>query len=377
MGQVLQAGVGQAPARQAALKAGLADSTSATTINRVCGSGLKAIMLGRGRDPRRRRRDRRRRRHGEHEPGPVPDPKARFGYRLGNAELIDATVHDGLWCSTESCHMGTHAERVAMKNEVSRADQDQFALESHQKALAAIDAGRFNDEIVPVPVRAKRRRPSSTPTRGRARDTEHRGARPAQAGLRAARPRARFGAACPTAPSPPATRPGITDGAAATVVASERAVERSASSHSPGSSATPRPRSRRSGSSSPRSRASRSCSHDRDADRGVRPGRDQRGVRGPGAGRRARARLRLVEGQRQRRRHRAWPPHRRQRSAYRCNAAPRAATGERVGMDWQRFALAEAALWRWHSSGSESAILERAAMSGVAVVTDSASDLAA
>ena len=115
MGQVLQAGVGQAPARQAALNGGLADSTSATTINRVCGSGLKAIMLGAAEI-----------RAGDAEivvaggmenmnQGPYLIPKASFGYRLGNAELIDATVHDGLWCSTESCHMGTHAERVAMK----------------------------------------------------------------------------------------------------------------------------------------------------------------------------------------------------------------------------------------------------------------------
>src|SRR3954463_11283693 len=153
MGQVLQAGVGQAPARQAALKAGLDDGTSATTINRVCGSGLKAIMLAAAEI-----------RAGDAEivvaggmenmnQGPYLLPKARFGYRLGNAELIDATVHDGLWCSTEACHMGTHAERVAMKNQVSRTDQDQFALESHQKALAAIGEGRFRDEIVPVPVR--------------------------------------------------------------------------------------------------------------------------------------------------------------------------------------------------------------------------------
>src|SRR5688572_22140307 len=152
MGQVLQAGVGQAPARQAALKAGLADSTSATTINRVCGSGLKAVMLAAAEI-----------RAGDAEivvaggmenmnQGPYLIPKARFGYRLGNAELIDATVHDGLWCSTEACHMGTHAERVAMKNQVSRADQDQFALESHQRAIAAIDAGRFAEEIVPVPI---------------------------------------------------------------------------------------------------------------------------------------------------------------------------------------------------------------------------------
>ena len=138
MGQVLQAGVGQAPARQAALKAGLPDSTSATTINRVCGSGLKSIMIGAAQI-----------RSGDAEivvaggmenmnQGPYLIPKARFGYRLGNAEMIDATVHDGLWCSTESCHMGTHAERVAMKAQVSREDQDRFALESHQKSLAAI-----------------------------------------------------------------------------------------------------------------------------------------------------------------------------------------------------------------------------------------------
>src|SRR6476659_7495759 len=123
MGQVLQAGVGQAPARQAALKAGLAESTSATTINRVCGSGLKAVMLASAEI-----------RAGDAELvvaggmenmnlGPYLIPKARFGYRLGNAELIDATVNDGLWCAIESCHMGTHAERVAMKNQVSRADQ--------------------------------------------------------------------------------------------------------------------------------------------------------------------------------------------------------------------------------------------------------------
>src|SRR3954471_7020827 len=152
MGEVLQAGVAQAPARQAAIEAGLPDTTSATTINRVCGSGLKAVMLASAEI-----------RAGDAEivvaggmenmnQGPYLIPKARFGYRLGNAELIDATVHDGLWCSTESCHMGTHAERVAMKNQVSREDQDQFALESHQKALAAIGEGRFRDEIVPVPV---------------------------------------------------------------------------------------------------------------------------------------------------------------------------------------------------------------------------------
>src|SRR6476620_12426300 len=158
MGQVLQAGVGQAPARQAVLRAGLPDTTSATTINRVCGSGLKAIMLAASEI-----------RAGDAEVAvaggmesmngaPYLLPGARFGYRLGNAELIDATVHDGLWCAIEDCHMGTHAERVAISNDVGRAEQDAFALASHQKAVAAIDAGRFDGELAPVTVRGARGR---------------------------------------------------------------------------------------------------------------------------------------------------------------------------------------------------------------------------
>ena len=138
MGQVLQAGSGQAPARQAALKAGLPDATSATTINRVCGSGLKAIMLAASEI-----------KAGDAEvvvaggmesmnQAPYLVPGARFGLRLGNGELVDATVHDGLWCAIEDCHMGTHAERVAISDDVSRDDQDAFALASHQKAIAAI-----------------------------------------------------------------------------------------------------------------------------------------------------------------------------------------------------------------------------------------------
>src|SRR6476661_6646930 len=153
MGQVLQAGVGQAPARQAALKAGLPNGTSATTINRVCGSGLKAIMLAAAEI-----------RAGDAElavaggmesmnQAPYLLPGARFGYRLGNGELIDATVHDGLWCAIEDCHMGTHAERVAFKEAVSREDQDAFALESHRRAVAAIDEGRFDAELAPVTIR--------------------------------------------------------------------------------------------------------------------------------------------------------------------------------------------------------------------------------
>jgi acetyl-CoA C-acetyltransferase len=152
MGQVLQAGSGQAPARQALLKAGLPDGTSATTINRVCGSGLKAIMLAAAEI-----------KAGDAEVvvaggmesmngAPYLLPGARFGLRLGDAKLIDSTVSDGLWCSIEDCHMGTHAERVAIKDKVSRADQDAFALASHQKAIAAIDAGRFDAEMAPVTI---------------------------------------------------------------------------------------------------------------------------------------------------------------------------------------------------------------------------------
>jgi acetyl-CoA C-acetyltransferase len=225
MGQVLQAGVGQAPARQALLKGGLADTTSATTINRVCGSGLKSIMLGAAEI-----------RAGDAEivvaggmenmnQGPYLIPKARFGYRLGNAEMIDATVHDGLWCSVEGCHMGTHAERVAIKDAVSRADQDQFALESHQRALAAIAAGRFKDEIVPVPVRKGKEEVLFDTDEGPRSDTSI----DALARLKPvfALPAPEEGQAAATEGTVTAgNAPGITDGAAATVVASERAVEK-------------------------------------------------------------------------------------------------------------------------------------------------------
>ncbi|HLO36659.1 MAG TPA: acetyl-CoA C-acyltransferase, partial [Candidatus Deferrimicrobium sp.] len=156
MGQVIQAGAGQAPARQAALGAGLPNGVSATTINKVCGSGLKAVMLGAAAI-----------RAGDAEVivaggmenmnlGPYLLPGARAGYRLGNAELVDATVHDGLWCAICDVHMGIHAERVAAKHEVSRTAQDEFALRSHQRALAAIAQGRFADEIVAVEVPGKK-----------------------------------------------------------------------------------------------------------------------------------------------------------------------------------------------------------------------------
>ncbi|HEX8026331.1 MAG TPA: acetyl-CoA C-acetyltransferase [Candidatus Limnocylindrales bacterium] len=225
MGQVVQAGAGQAPARQAALNAGLADTTSATTINRVCGSGLKSIMLAAAEI-----------KAGDAEVAvaggmenmnlaPYLLPNARFGYRLGDGRIVDSTVHDGLWCSIEDCHMGTHAERVAIAEHVSRADQDQLALVSHQRAVAAIDAGRFADEITPVTVTDAKGRETVVETdEGPRRDTSIE----ALARLKPA-------FALPTGPDrgdastgtvTAGNAPGITDGAAATVVASERAVER-------------------------------------------------------------------------------------------------------------------------------------------------------
>jgi acetyl-CoA C-acetyltransferase len=224
MGQVLQGGAGQAPARQALLKAGLADTTPATTINRVCGSGLKAIMLAAAAI-----------RAGDASivvaggmesmnQGPYLLPKARFGYRLGNAELVDSTVADGLWCAIEDCHMGTHAERVAVRDGVSREDQDAFALESHRRAIAAIDAGRFEDEIVPVPVRRGREETLVTTDESPRRDTTAE----ALAKLKPAfeLPTGEDAPPDGTGTVTAGNAPGITDGAAATVVVSEREVER-------------------------------------------------------------------------------------------------------------------------------------------------------
>ena len=225
MGQVLQAGVGQAPARQAALRAGLPVTTSATTINRVCGSGMKSIMLAAAEI-----------KAGDAEIvvaggmenmnlAPYLLPKARFGYRLGDGVVKDEAVLDGLWCSVEDCHMGTHAERVAIHDHVSRGDQDAFALASHQKAIAAIDSGRFDAEIVPVTVRdAKGHETIATTDESPRRDSTLE----ALARLRPAfaLPEGEDRGDATTGTVTAGNAPGITDGAAATIVASERAVER-------------------------------------------------------------------------------------------------------------------------------------------------------
>ena len=152
LGNVVAAGLGQAPARQAALKGGLPVSVGALAINKVCGSGLKAVMLGAALI-----------RTGEAEVivaggmehmsgAPYLLPNARNGYRLGNGELLDALIHDGLWCAFEHQHMGNSAEWIAQAQHVTRAQQDAFALQSHERAVAAWDAGRFAAEIAPVSV---------------------------------------------------------------------------------------------------------------------------------------------------------------------------------------------------------------------------------
>jgi acetyl-CoA C-acetyltransferase len=152
MGNVLQGGVGQAPARQAAIGAGIPATTPAVTINKVCGSGLKSVMLAAQSI-----------KAGDQEvvvaggqESMSNAPYYLFGYRdgvkFGTKNMVDGLIHDGLWCGFYDCHMGGHAEYTAMKANVSREDQDQFAYDSHMKAVAAQEAGKFEGEIVKVEI---------------------------------------------------------------------------------------------------------------------------------------------------------------------------------------------------------------------------------
>jgi acetyl-CoA C-acetyltransferase len=159
MGSVVPAGLGQAPARQAAIKAGIPPHVGAVTLNKVCGSGLKTAMMAAGLV-----------KAGDGDIyvaggmenmnlAPYLLQQGRTGYRLGHGQLLDACVHDGLWCPFEDQHMGLAAEWIAQEYGVSREEQDQFALESHQKAVAAQDAGCFKDEIAPIEVPQRKRPP--------------------------------------------------------------------------------------------------------------------------------------------------------------------------------------------------------------------------
>ena len=156
MGCVLQAGLGQGPARQAALKAGLPVEVPATTINKVCGSGLKSITMAAGAI-----------RLGEAEiivAGGMENMSAalyglagvRWGLRMNDTAAVDLMIKDGLWCAFNDYHMGITAENIAERFQISREMQDQFALSSQEKAWAAIESGRFAEEIVPVPVPQKK-----------------------------------------------------------------------------------------------------------------------------------------------------------------------------------------------------------------------------
>lgn len=152
MGNVIQAGLGQNPARQAALAAGLPDTIAALTVNKVCGSGLKAVMLAAqairagdadvilagGMESMSR--------------APYLLPGARGGWKFGDQKAVDAMMHDGLWCAFENCHMGNSAEHIAVKCQVSRAEQDRFSAQSQARAAAAWEKGLFNAEVVPVTV---------------------------------------------------------------------------------------------------------------------------------------------------------------------------------------------------------------------------------
>ena len=159
MGNVISAGLGQAPARQAAIKAGLPSKVGALTINMVCGSGLRAVMLAAQGIA-----------HGDADVVvaggmesmsncPYLLTKAREGLRLGHGELVDSMIHDGLWDVYENYHMGCTGEITAEEHKVTRREQDEYALASHQKAIAATRAGKFRDEILPVPIPQKKGEP--------------------------------------------------------------------------------------------------------------------------------------------------------------------------------------------------------------------------
>ena len=159
MGNVVSAGEGQAPARQAAIGAGLPVTVGASTVNKICGSGLKTVMLAAQAI-----------RSGDGEVFvaggmesmnqiPYYLLNGRFGYRMGNADLVDGMIHDGLWCAFEKHHMGNSAEWIAREYGVTRQAQDEFSLESHRRAVAAMDEGRFAAEITPVEI-AQRKGPA-------------------------------------------------------------------------------------------------------------------------------------------------------------------------------------------------------------------------
>ena len=208
MGQVIQAGAGQAPARQASIGAGIPTSANATTLNKVCASGLEAInqaahsiragdssmVIAGGMESMSQ--------------GPHLLPKARFGYRMGPTTLQDSVVYDGLWSPWDDHHMGMSAEAIAERRGITREEQDECSLRSHQRAVAATNEGRFKTEIVPVEV------PGGRGATTRVEKDE--GPRPETTGEALARLQPAF---TPSGTVTAGNAPGFTDGAAAVVVA--------------------------------------------------------------------------------------------------------------------------------------------------------------
>lgn len=156
MGQVVQAGEGQIPSRQASIRAGLPDRVPSDTINKVCASSLRAVNLA---DMAIRLGEIRSAVAGGMESmsrAPYLVQGARWGLRMGDTPMVDSVVHDGLWCSFGQCHMGVYGSEVAKEFGITREEQDAWAYRSHERALAAIDRGRFAEEIVPVTVPGKK-----------------------------------------------------------------------------------------------------------------------------------------------------------------------------------------------------------------------------
>jgi len=209
MGHVLQGGTGQAPARQAALGAGLPGTVPAVTINKVCGSGLKAVMLA---AQAIKAGDAQCLVAGGMESmsnGPHYLFGLRGGVKFGHQQVMDGVIHDGLWCSFGNSHMGGYAEYTARKAGISREQQDRFALESHRKAVAAIEACRFKAETVPVEIAGKKGNTVIDKDESPRKDTTLE----ALAGLKPAFDRDGTVTA--------GNAPGMNDGASALVVASE------------------------------------------------------------------------------------------------------------------------------------------------------------
>ncbi len=214
MGNVVSAGLGQNPARQAALNGGLPPSVAALTINKVCGSGLKAVVLAAqaialgdmeivvagGMESMSN--------------APYLLPKARLGYRMGDGKLVDSMISDGLWCAFNDFHMGYTGEIIAEKYGISREEQDRYALSSHQKAIAAIDGGKFAREILPVEIPQRKGEPILfTTDEAPRRDTS-------LEALAKLRPVFKEGGTVTAG-----NAPGVNDGAAALVITSQEKAE--------------------------------------------------------------------------------------------------------------------------------------------------------